>query len=386
VKQPNSGSPARPILTHLCGRDAKSSNRLFLSDRIVSPYRGEENDCMRMRRIPISITAVIGGVVVACLSASGAGWAQALDEVSFGTAWVAEASHGGFYQAVADGTYRKHGLDVTIVQGGPLVNNQLLLAVGKLDFSQGDTLQSFDAVRQGIPTLAVAAMSQKDPQVMIAHPDRGIDSLKDLRGLTLFISQEGFTTYFQWLKREFGLLDSQVRPYTFNPQPFIVDLDSAMQGYVTLEPYAIDKITGIRPKVFLLADNGFSSYSNVIQTRREIVDGKADMVQRFVDASIIGFYGYLYSDNRAANQLIKGDNPKVTDDEITHAIATMKEYGIVDSGDAKELGIGAMTEARMASFFDKMVKAGVVKADLDYRKSYTLRFVNKKIGMDLRRN
>jgi NitT/TauT family transport system substrate-binding protein len=332
------------------------------------------------------MSAIAVGVLVACLSADDGAWAQALDKVSFGTAWVAEAAHGGFYQAAADGTYRKHGLDVTIVQGGPQVNNQLMLAVGRLDFAQGDTLQSFDAVAQDIPVLAIAAMFQKDPQVMIAHPNRGIDSLADLRGLTLFISQEGVTTFFQWLKREFGLLDTQVRPYTFNPQPFIVDLDSAMQGFVGIEPYAIDKITGIKSKVFLLADYGFDSYSTVIQTRREILDAKADMVQRFVDASIIGWYNYLYGDNRGANELIKRDNPQVTDDQLAHSIAAMKEYGVVDSGDAKELGIGAMTDARIASFFDKMVKAGVVKAGLDYRKAYTLRFVNKKVGIDLRRN
>jgi NitT/TauT family transport system substrate-binding protein len=306
--------------------------------------------------------------------------------VSFGTAWVAEAAHGGFYQAVADGTYRKHALDVTIVQGGPLVNNQLLLSVGRLDFAQSDTPQSFDAVAQNIPTLAIAAMFQKDPQVMIAHLDRGIDGLKDLRGLTLFISQEGFTTYFQWLKREFGLLDTQVKPYTFNPQPFIVDLNSAMQGLVSIEPYMIEKITGSKPKVFLLADSGFNGYSNLIQTRREIVDTKADIAQRFVDASIIGWNNYLYGDNRAANELIKGDNPAMSEDQLAHSVATMKEYGIVDSGEAKELGIGAMTDSHIASFFDKMVKAGVVKAGLDYRKAYTLRFVNKKVGMDVRRN
>jgi NitT/TauT family transport system substrate-binding protein len=185
---------------------------------------------MRMQRTSILMTTILAGVLVACLSPLNAGWAQALDKVSFGTAWFAEASHGGFYQAAADGTYRHHGLDVTIAQGGPLVNTQLLLAAGRLDFAQGDTLQSFDSVAQDIPTLAIAAMFQKDPQVMVAHPDRGIDSLKDLRGLTLFISKEGFTTFFQWLKREYGLLDSQVRPYTFNPEPFIVDLNSAMQG------------------------------------------------------------------------------------------------------------------------------------------------------------
>jgi NitT/TauT family transport system substrate-binding protein len=346
---------------------------------------------MRMPRISTTATAIaataITSVIVACLSAGNPARAQTPDKVSFGTNWVAEAEHGGFYQAVADGTYRKHGLDVTIVQGGPQVNNQLMLAVGRLDFAMSaNTLQSFDAVAQNIPTLAIAAMFQKEPQVMIAHPDRGINSLRDLRGLTLFISKDGFVTYFQWLKGEFGLVDSQVKPYTFNPQPFLADPNSAMQGYVTSEPYAIEKITGIKPKVFLLADYGFNSYSTLIQTRRELVEGKADMVQRFVDASIIGWYNYIYGDNSAGNALIKRDNPEMTDALLAYAVATMKEHGIVDSGEATELGIGAMTDAHMASFFDKMVKAGVVKADLDYRKSYTLRFVNKKVGLELRRN
>ncbi|MBV9970592.1 MAG: ABC transporter substrate-binding protein [Xanthobacteraceae bacterium] len=334
-----------------------------------------------------SAALAAASVIIACLTPGNAALAQPLDKISFGTNWIAEGEHGGFYQAVADGTYRKHGLDVTIVQGGPQVNNQLLLAVGRIDFFMStNTLQSFDAVAQSIPTLAVAAMFQKDPQVMIAHPDRGVDSLRDLRGLTLFISQDGVVTYFQWLKREFGLSDSQVRPYTFNPQPFIVDVNSAMQGYVTSEPYAVRKITGWKPKVFLLADNGFKSYSTLIQTRRDTVERKADMAQRFVDASIIGWYNYLYGDNRAANALIKRDNPEMTDDLLAYAVATMKEYGIADSGDATELGIGAMTDLRFAAFFDEMVKAGVVKADLDYRKAYTLRFVNKKVGADLRKN
>src|SRR6202044_692904 len=210
-------------------------------------------------------TGTLAGLLMAAASLTA--HAQQLDKVSFGTNWVAEAEHGGFYQALADGTYRRYGLDVTIVQGGPQVNNQLLLAVGRLDFFMStNTMQSFDAVEQNIPTLAVAAMFQKDPQVLIAHPGRGIDDLRDLRGLTLFISQEGVITYFQWLKREYGLADAQVKPYTFNPQPFLADPKSAMQGYVTSEPYAIEKITGVKPKVFLLADYGFDSYSTPIQT------------------------------------------------------------------------------------------------------------------------
>jgi NitT/TauT family transport system substrate-binding protein len=216
--------------------------------------------------------------------------AQPLDKVSFGTNWVAEAEHGGFYQALVDGTYRNYGLDVTIVPGGPNVNNRILLPVGKLDFfMSANTLQSFDAVAQNVPTLAVAAMFQKDPQVLIAHPDQGVERFEDLKSLTLFISREGLASYFQWLKADFGFNEARVKPYTSNPQPFLADKRSAMQGYVTSEPYAIEQQARFRPKVFLLADQGFDSYSTLVETRSALVATKPDLVQRFVDASIVGW-------------------------------------------------------------------------------------------------
>jgi NitT/TauT family transport system substrate-binding protein len=312
--------------------------------------------------------------------------AQALDKVSFATNWVAEAEHGGFYQALADGTYRRYGLDVTIVPGGPQANNRLLLVVGKIDFyMSANTLQSFDAAAQNTGTVVVASMFQKDPQVLIAHPGRGVNDLRDLKGRVLFVSKEGMASYFQWLKANYGMADAQVRPYTFNPQPFLADTDSAMQGYVTSEPYAIEKETGVKPKVILLADHGFSSYSTLIETRRDLIDGKPDVVQRFVDASIIGWYNYIYHDNKPGNDLIKRQNPEMTDALLAYSVAQMKDYGIVDSGDAVTLGIGAMTDARIAEFYDKMVQAGVVKAGLDYRKAYTLQFVNRRVGLELRK-
>jgi NitT/TauT family transport system substrate-binding protein len=331
-----------------------------------------------------------GLALIACLVALGSATsrtasAQTLDQVSFATNWVAEGEHGGFYQALADGTYRGYGLDVTIVPGGPLVNNRILLPVGKIDFYlSANTLQGFDAVEQNIPTLVVAAMFQKEPQVLIAHPDAAINTLKDLNNLTLYVSKEGMASYFQWLKADFGFLDARARPYTFNPQPFLADRNSAMQGYVTSEPYAIEKLTGMPPKLFLIADYGFGSYSTLIETRRELVERKPDLVQRFVDASIIGWYHYIYGDNRSANELIKRQNPEMTDEMLAYTVAKLKEYGIVDSGDSLDLGIGAMTDARIASFFDKMVRVGVTRPGIDYRRSYTLRFVNRKVGIDLR--
>ena len=327
-----------------------------------------------------ALALAVAGVLAASSSA-----AQTLDKVSFGTNWLAEAEHGGHYQALVDGTYRRYGLDVTIVPGGPNVNNRILLPVGKLDFfMSANTLQGFDAVEQNIPTLAVAAMFQKDPQILMAHPDQGIDKFEDLKKLTLFISKEGLASYFQWLKADFGFSEAKVKPYTSNPQPFLADKRSAMQGYVTSEPYAVEKVAGFKPKIFLIADQGFNSYSTLIETRRDLVEKKPDMVQRFVDASIIGWYNYLYHDNKAANALIKRQNPEMTDALLAYSIAKMKEYGIVDSGDAATLGIGAMTDARMKNFYDKMVRAGVVKPSIDLAKSYTLQFVNKKVGLDLR--
>jgi NitT/TauT family transport system substrate-binding protein len=293
--------------------------------------------------------------------------AQTLDKVSFGTNWVAEAEHGGFFQALADGTYKNYGLDVTIEPGGPNNNNRMLLIAGKLDFfMSANTLQSFDAVANNVPLVTVAAMFQKEP-------------------LTLLVSKEGMTSYFQWLKSEYGFSENKVKPYTFNSQPFIVNKQSAMQGYVTSEPFAVEKAAGFKPGVILLADYGFNTYSTLIETRRELIDKKPDLVQRFVDASIIGWYNYLYGDNAAANAMIKKLNPEMTDELLSYSVSKMKEYGIVDSGDTQKNGIGAMTDAHMASFFDKMVKAGVVKPAVDFRRSYTLQFVNKGVGLELRK-
>ncbi|PVE24651.1 nitrate ABC transporter substrate-binding protein [Microvirga sp. KLBC 81] len=311
----------------------------------------------------------------------------ALREVTFGTNWLAQAEHGGYYQALADGTYEKHGLKVTIVPGGPRADNRMLMTVGKLDFYMGGSLiQAFSAVEKDIPTVVVAAHFQKEPQALMSHPGEGLDTFESLRRSNdIFLSKSGTATFFQWMKAEFGFKDEQVKPYGFNPAPFIANKLSVQQGYVTSDPLVIEKAAGFKPNVFLLADQGFSTYSTTIETRREVVEKDADLVQRFVDASTIGWYNYLYGDNTKANALIKRDNPEMTDELLAYSVARMKEYGIVDSGDAQKLGIGTISDARVKDFFDKMVKAGLFKADLDYKKAYTLQFVNKGVGIELKK-
>ncbi|HZB62152.1 MAG TPA: ABC transporter substrate-binding protein [Microvirga sp.] len=333
--------------------------------------------------------AWMAGVMAALIGcgAAGAQAQQLLTEVTFGTNWIAQAEHGGYYQAVADGTFERYGLKVTIVPGGPRGNNRMLMTVGKLDFYMGGSMiQAFSAVEKDIPTVVVAAHFQKEPQVLLSHPGQGLDTFADLRKSNdILLAKESVATFFQWMKAEFGFRDEQVKPYGFNPAPFIANKRSVQQGYVTSEPLTIEKAAGFKPNVFLLADHGFSTYSTTVETRREVVEKNPDLVQRFVDASAIGWYNYLYGDNGKANALIKRDNPEMTDELLAYSVAKMKEYGIVDSGDAQRLGIGAMTDARMKDFFDKMVRAGLFKADLDYRKAYTLRFANKGVGLNLKK-
>jgi NitT/TauT family transport system substrate-binding protein len=328
--------------------------------------------------------AACAALLLSALPAS-AQKAADLDKVTFGTNWVAEGEHGGFFQAIADGTYKSYGLDVTIVPGGPNTNNRIQLIAGKIDFfMSANTLQSFDAVANNVPVVAIAAMFQKDPQVFLAHPESKVTKLEDLKPMTLFVSKEGMPTYFQWLKSEYGFSEDKVKPYTFNAQPFLADKKSAMQGYVTSEPFAVEQQAKFKPTVILLADYGFNTYSTLIETRIDFAERKPDLVQRFVDASIIGWYHYLYGDSKPGNALIKKFNPEMSDELLAYSIDKMKQYGIVDSGDTLKDGIGAMNDARMADFFGKMVRAGVTARDIDYRKAYTLRFINKGVGLDLR--
>ncbi len=311
--------------------------------------------------------------------------ALALDKVTFGTNWLATAEHGGYYQALVDGTYAKYGLDVTIQQGGPQSNGGMLLVAGKIEFFMGgDMIGDFLSVEQGIPTVAVAADFQKNPQIFMSHPGVGLDKWTDLPKATVFASAGALNTFYAWMRMAYGFKDENVKPYSYNSAPFIADKNSIQQGYLTSEPFEVEKQGGFKPNVFLLSDYGYSTYSTLIETRRELVEKNPDLVQRFVDASAIGWCHYLYGDNKQANELMKKENPELTDEVIAFSIGKMKEYGIVDSGDTLKLGVGAMTDARVKDFFDKMVKVGIVKADTDYKKAYTLQFVDKGVGVELR--
>ena len=321
-------------------------------------------------------------VAVLCAAAGvGLGHVAAAETVSFGTDWKAEAEHGGYYQAIATGIYRGHGIEVTVRQGGPQVNHAQLLAAGRLDFNLApNSFGPLNFVAENIPMVAVAAIFQKDPSVLIAHSGQGNGSLAALKGKPIMIGSDTRITSWVFLKNKFGYTDDQIRPYTFSAAPFLADPKAIQQGYLSSEPFTIES-QGVKPVVLLLADAGYSSYGSLIQTSDKLVREKPDLVQRFVAASIEGWYSYLYGDPAPANELIKRDNPEMTDALLAYGIAKIKEYGIVVSGDAKTLGVGAVTDARWRDFFDMMANAGVYPKGLDFRKAFTLQFVNKQVGM-----
>src|SRR5271168_1167796 len=286
----------------------------------------------------------------------------ALDKVKFGTNWLADPEAGGFYQALVDGTYEKYGLDVTIIPGGPQSNGALMLLFGKFEFFMGgDQIGNYLSAESKLPLIAVAADFQKSPQILMSHSGVGLDKWEDLpNAKPAYVGAGAINTFYAWLRIAYGFKDENIRPYSFNSSPFMHNKMSIQQGYVTAEPYEIKRQGGFKPNIFLLSDYGYDTYATLIVTRNEIVDKTPDLVQRFVDASAIGWYNYLYGDNSKANELIKTDNPDISDAQIAFSIAEMKEHGVVDSGDALTLGVGAMTDTRWKDFFDKMVATGMI--------------------------
>jgi NitT/TauT family transport system substrate-binding protein len=297
--------------------------------------------------------------------------AQAQDKITFLTSWYAQAEHGGFYQAIAKGIYRNHGLDVTIRMGGPQVNGLQLMLAGQADMHMGYDFQVLKALEQGLTPVTVATSFQHDLQGLLAHDD--VANLGALKGKTILVATAGRTSWWPWLKAKYGYAEEQVRPYTFNLQPFFADKAIVQQGYMSSEPFQADK-AGIKTKFFLFAHDGFPPYGTTIVATQKLVKEKPEVVARFVRASMEGWKSYL-SEPGAANELIKKDNPNMKDDQLAYALAKLKEHRLITGGDAAKMGIGTMTDERWKKTYEYMVSAGLLKPDVDYRQAFTLQFV-----------
>ena len=346
-----------------------------------------------MRRLP-ALAALLCTLLGACIGAAsaqaptpGPTTAKAPDKVAFGLDWRAEAEYGGYYQAAATGIYARHGLDVSIRQGGPQVNQAQLLLAGRLDFNlASNSLLVLNLAQEGLPFTAVAAMFQRDPAILLAHPGQGHDTFEALRNTPIMLGADSRAGWWPYLRTRFGYTDAQVRPYTFSLAPFLADKQAVQQGYLGSEPFLVREAAGFDPVVLLLADAGYSGYGSLITTSNRLIETNPGLVQRFLDASIEGWVSYLYGDPAPGNALIKRDNPEMTDALLAYGRAALRDRGIVDSGDSKPVdgkggGIGAMTDARWAEFFTTMSAQGLYPRTLDPKRAYTLRFVNHGVGV-----
>ena len=319
---------------------------------------------------PFRFAALAGAAALAFAAAAPA---QAQDKFTYMTNWYAQAEHGGFYQAVAEGIYQKHGLDVTIKMGGPQVNITQMMAAGQADCIMGSSdIQMMQVREGGVPVVTVAAFFQKDPQVLIAHED--VTKFEQLKGKTLLIGAQAQRGYWPWLKAKFGFTDEQTRPYTFNIQPFVADKNSAQQGYLTSEPYAIQK-AGVKANVLMFSDHGFPAYATTVSCMDKTVKDRSKQVAAFVKASAEGWKSYL-ANPAPANALIKKDNPNMTDDQLAYSVAKLKEMGMITGGDAAKLGIGVITDARSKASYDFLVASKLLDpAKIELAKTYTTEFI-----------
>jgi len=313
----------------------------------------------------------IAAVLIAALSLHAAAQAQALEKVTLLSNWYAQAEHGGFYQAVAKGIYKKYGMDVTIKMGGPQVNNMQILVAGQADFSMGYDFAVLTGIEHGLPLVTVGTSFQSDLQGMMTHAD--VSGLGALKGKTILVAGSGQTSWWPWMKAKYGYTDAQTKAYTFNLQPFFADPNVVQQAYPSSELFQAEK-TGAKAKFFLFAQEGYPPYGTTIVTLQKTVAGKPDLVKRFVKATAEGWKSYL-EDPAPANALIKQDNKEMSDEQLVYAVKKIKELKVVTGGDAATQGIGVMTDERWKKTYDTMVSTGLLKADVDYHKAYTTQFV-----------
>lgn len=299
----------------------------------------------------------------------------ALEAVTFATDWKAQAEQGGFYQAKALGLYEKAGLDVTIRGGGPGVNIPQLLGAGAIEFGMGsNSFIPLNMVRAGVPAKAVMAAFQKDPQVLITHKRDDIATLADIKGKPVMIADASINAFWVWLRAKYDFSDRQIRKYTFNLAPFLVNQQAIQQGYVTSEPYTISTRGGFEPHVFLLSDFGYPSYAAMVLAQNRLIDERPELVQAFVNASIEGWRSYIYGDPSPGNKLILAANPDMRQDIIDQAIEQIRRRGMLASPETEKNGLGAMSTARWQSFFMTMSENGVYPKALNWQDAFTTDF------------
>lgn len=288
----------------------------------------------------------------------------------------ARADHAGFYQAIADGSYARRGLNVQIFHGNSAADVSQRLASGEAELGLArDSFAALRMIADRAPVKAVAAFMQKDPRVLIAH---GADAPRDLASLgdrPLYIEDADWADIWSWLQPTYDLGQNQIqRPENGAVDPFLEDPRSLLIGSLTREPALVESSKpDLETRLYLPADDGFASYSGLVLTPNAFARDNTEALKGFIAASVEGWRAYLSEDPDPAHGLIRRANPATPQGSLERARELLKTHGIIDGGDAALYGLGTMTAARWQAFAEQ--SKGAYASDPEWREAFTTAYL-----------
>ena len=297
-------------------------------------------------------------VLLAALLGSTLGCSRKTNTIMVQLDWVAEPEHGGFYQALAKGYFKAAGLDVTIVPGGPNGNVMQKIASGQADIGQSDSTNAILAIAQNTPMIAIGAVFQNDPSVLMLHDENPITRFEQLDGKTIMARPEW--AFLPYLRKKYGI-DFKVIPQNFSVANFIVDKNFIQQGYFIAEPYHITKEGAREPKYLYAWDAGFDAYT-VLIANQPWAAAHADLVRAFMQAYIHGWQDYLEGDPTPAHTLMKEANPNNTDEFLAYSRRRIiDEKLVVGRQDGSNAQIGRISPVRFQTQLNQLEELGILE-------------------------
>lgn len=283
--------------------------------------------------------------------------------------WFPEAEHGGYYAALVHGYYKEAGLEVEIVPGGPNAPVVPQTARGAVEFGVTNADRILMARAEGAKVKALMAPLQTSPRCVLVHEDSGIESLTDLKDMTLMMRREN--AWAQFLLTKLKNNNVTVAPNTASLAPFLKNPRSAKQGYVISEPF-VAKREGAKVRSLMVADIGFNPYSSVLMTADSYNGENADLVRKFVNASIRGWKKYLESPEET-NAHINKLNPEMSVEVLRFGVDAIKEHCL---GDVDRDALGTMTAERWRTLVEQLETLKLIDAgSVPYTEAFTEAYV-----------
>ena len=284
--------------------------------------------------------------------------------------WFPEAEHGGFYAAQLQGRFRRRGVAVEILGGGPDAPVIQRVASGQVAFGVTNADGVLNARAAGADIVATMAPYQINPRCIVVHEDSGIESIDQIANITMALSQRpAFSHYLRW---KYDFAGVTIVPYHGSVTPLITNPDYALQGYLFSEP-VLARRRGARVRALLVAATGFNPYASLLVTTRKIIEDHPDLVRHVTEAAVEGWLHYLESPettNKHINQL----NPEL-DVEILQEGARQSRPLVLDET-ARAHGLGHMTRARWELLSTQMIDCGILeRGGLELGAAYTTDFL-----------